>query len=370
MPRPVSALCLLLVMLLHGSVTAQPLWESLNKKVISDHIIPNYLIFKKAAETFNAETVSFCTAPTAQSQAKLRKHFLELNNSWMNIQHLRYGPVEDNQAYYRIQLYPDKRNAVGKHLAVQIKSSDLKKLKPARFQRLSVALQGISALEHLLYSDRYPLQTFVSTEETASFNCGLVRAIGQNLHNISNQLYDEWTSDQSAYALLSNEKKFPLRGNDQEKALQARTEVTSLLYSGYSLQIQLILEHKLMRPLNKSIKKAKPHFSEARFSKNSLQNIVINLQSLEKMFDITYAPLLDIKKQGPELHKEIKAVYAKAIAQAKNIKTPLVQAVKSPDHRPKVEELLETIKQLNQLTTGPMVETLVIPMRFNAMDGD
>ena len=353
------------------NIQAQPLWETLNNKVIKEHIIPHYKGFQQTAQTFSTHADNFCANVSKENLQSLRNAYSQLNQAWMRIQHIRNGPpIEQNHNYFRIQLFPDKRNAVGKHLAVLLKAENTEKLNPKKFKRLSVALQGITALEHLLFSDKYPLDMFRASNEEKSFTCGLVLAISHSLDMLSTELVSQWTSDTTPYALFVNVKKFPLKGNEQEKEFKARTEITSLIYNQYHTQLRSIIEHKLMLPLGKELKRSKPHFSESKFAQHSLSNISINLVALKELYQLTYAPLLEIKSGGAEINQDILNAYDKINLQIKNIELPLRQAVSHPQQRQAVEELLNAVKHLHELTVGPMQQLLAIPIRFNAMDGD
>ena len=352
-----------------SNLYAQPLWQTLNDKVVQLHIIPGHKAFNDKALAFEKVVPQFCSNPSEQSLALLRERFREVNNAWMRIQHIKHGPIEENRRLYRIQLFPDKRNAVGKHLALQFKKMNFDKLTPKNFSRLSAALQGINALENLLYSPRF---TFfeLESEEKRKFHCGLLSGISLNLSNISTRLLAEWTTDESLYAKFVNEKKYPLKGSAEEQALTARTEITSRIFNGYYTQLQLILERKLLLPLGKSAERAKPHFSEAYLSQHSTQNIAINLQTLESLYELTYAPYLEMKTNGEAVHKKIKQAYADVHQQISLLQAPLSQAVGDENLRPAVELLVKKLENLFELTIGEMRETIVIPMRFNSLDGD
>ena len=352
-----------------SSLYAQPLWQTLNEKVVQLHIIPGHQAFNAKALAFEKVVPKFCSNPSEEHLMLLRDHFRQLNNAWMRIQHIKHGPIEEKRRLYRIQLFPDKRSAVSKHLALQFKKLDFEKLIPKKFHRLSAALQGISALESLLYTERFSFFK-QDSEEKRKFHCALLSGISLNLSNISTRLLAEWSGDNSSYEKFVNEKKYPLKGSASEQALTARTEITSRIFNGYYTQLQLILERKLIAPLGKSAERAKPHFSEARFSQHSIQNIAINLQTLESLYDLTYAPYLEVKSNGEEVHKKIKHAYAEIHKQINSLQTPLSQAVGDENLRPAVELLVKKLENLYEFTIGEMRETIVIPMRFNSLDGD
>ncbi len=352
------------------SVLSQPLWQTLNEAVVQEHIIPHHETFEKATHNLKESAQSFCGDVSLETLADIRQAYFSANDAWMQLQHFHHGPIHKERRIYRIQLFPDKRNAVGKHLKKLLKSADWDRLTPENFIRLSTALQGLSTLEHLLFSEDYPLDSFQSSNTEQNFQCALTIAISQNLNNIAQRVLEEWQQDIPLYEQFFNVKKYPLAKDKEDPELKGRTEVTAIIFYSYHTQINHIINSKLRMPLGKSIEKSRPHWSEMKFSQRSLENIKLNLTALEALYDLSYAPYIQIKEDGDIVHQKIKKVYSGIKNHIDRLNMPLSQAIKDPNERIQVEELMSKLETLYRVTMTRMTKTLAIPLRFNGIDGD
>ncbi len=352
------------------SVLSQPLWQTLNEAVVQAHIIPQHEIFEKTTHALEESAQKFCRDINLDTLANIREAYFSVNDAWMQLQHFHHGPIHKERRIYRIQLFPDKRNAVGKHLNKLLKSADRTRLTSENFVRLSTALQGLSALEHLLFSEDYPLNSFRDADTEQNFQCALVVAISQNLNVIAQRALREWQQDIPLYEQFFNVKKYPIAQDDADPELRARTEVTAIIFYSYHTQISHIINSKLKMPLGKSIEKSRPHWREMRYSQRSLENIKINLTALETLYDLSYAPYIQLKKDGDGTHQKIKRAYRNIQKHIDSFQMPLGQAVKDPTGRGQVEALINKLEGLYRETMTLMAKTLAVPLRFNGIDGD
>ena len=349
---------------------ANSLWDTYNRAIIEQHIVPKLEELHSAAKQLDNKTNQFCQTPTTDTLNILRHAYFAVNDAWMGIQHMRRGPIDKDRRFYRIQLYPDKRNAVGKQLLRKIKISDASQLVPDKFPKLTVAIQGISALEQLLFRERYPISAFQSNDQQRSYHCQLLQAISANLVSITKNIHHEFTETKDIYDLLVNAKRFPVDESAPDLALQKRIEVSATILNSYYTQLDTISTHKLGMPLGKSLEKARPKRSESTYSQRSLHNIKLNLLALEQIYEITYSPLLELQPESQALNKKIKQLFSRIHQQINNIGMPLEEAVKNATARKMVIELQSSIDQLHTITLKTMASTLGLPLRFNSLDGD
>ncbi|MFC1750449.1 imelysin family protein, partial [Pseudomonadota bacterium] len=289
--------------------------------------------------------------------------FHQTMDAWAGVQHLRTGPVESFDRYHRFQLWPDKHNTGNKQIAKLLAAEDIDALTTEHFGEASVAIQGLSAMERLLFGKKGTVEQFIK-ENKASYHCLLVAAIAHNLTSMSRSLVEEW-SKEPPYEMLFISAGGMTYELKLEKDISSRKEITTGFFNNLYTQVQSVIDQKLLRPLGKK-SKAKPRYLESWRSLRSLRNIELNLRAVESLYETGFAPALNNK----ELHKQIKKAFKTAYNAASTIKSPLYDALKDNDKRKNIEALLASTRKLQSLLTGPLPEALDIELGFNALDGD
>ena len=96
---------------------------------------------------------ALCKAPGDDTLKSAQQQFAALTAAWARIQYISFGPIFEHQRAFRIEYWPDKRNVVGRQLAEVLKKQDHAALEPERFATTTVGVQGLPALERLLFGD-------------------------------------------------------------------------------------------------------------------------------------------------------------------------------------------------------------------------
>lgn len=368
--KQLNPLLLLTVMLAACTTLPQAATlQSANHAIVKQHIIPSYQTLASASIALEKKSDALCASPNQQHLDETKRRFHQTMDAWMAVQHLRNGPVEILTRYHRFQLWPDKHNTGSKQLAKLLAAKDIDALEADRFARGSVAVQGLSALERLLFSKKITLETF-GTAAQPSYHCLLIKTIARNLSTMSTNLANEWNASPTPFHTLFVSSGHTLNKHITDKDLDMKMNVTAIFYNNLTTEIQAIIDQKLERPMQANTNKAKPRYTESWRSQRSLRNIEINLQALESLHDVGFAPLLLTKPNGEKLNKKITQTFQTIHTSISKIKTPLSEALKNKNQRSALEQLVDEIRQLQSLLTGPLSQTLKIPLGFNALDGD
>jgi len=243
------AVSLLLTLAAAGSRGAEPQHYL---RIADEHIIPGYEVLAQATAGLNEQAAVFCTRPDAPALQSLREHFHDAMDAWQSIQDIRFGPVEFLMRNYRYELWPDKRGTVGKHLRRLLAARDPAALEPERFAVGSVAEQGFSALERLLFGPHVSPEEF-ATGENGRYRCAVVRAITRNLAQMSSGLLHDWTRGEAPHR---DYFATAARGNAYYEDDQ---ELSARLLNSVHTQLQVVVDQKLDRPLGGSPERAGPN---------------------------------------------------------------------------------------------------------------
>ncbi|PVZ72244.1 imelysin family protein [Pelagibaculum spongiae] len=335
-------------------------WTKTNQQLIDQQIIPSYQKLSASSAQLAQLSQQFCQSPNQAGLQSLQQQWKQVMADWTQAQPVRFGPADSFLRHYRIEMWPDKRNTGGRQFNKMIAKADPALLETKKFSRSSVALQGLTASERLLFGKKSQASLFGGSDKN-QFRCNLQLAIASNLQGITSKIKDEWqTGEQSYRALLLSTGQ---KGND---FFSSDSEITARFLNNLYTQLQSIVDQKLLAPLGSSLEKAKGKKSESWRSKNSLENIKNNLLATQQWYLIAFAPEL----KGQALDGDIKAAFTTALLSVDAIKLPLVQAVADATQRAKVQTLVKNTSSLKNLIGSKLPSAINLPLGFNSLDGD
>jgi hypothetical protein len=329
--------------------------------------------FEKATAGLSTAAVAFVKKPGADTFAGVLQGFGAASDAWMAVQVLRFGPMTQNQRLDRIAYWPERSNMTEKQMAVFLSAADKAKLAPASFATASVAIQGLSGLERLLFdngksADNKPvsdkaLAQLTAQTPAAAYRAALIAAIAANLHAIAKEGGKAW-HDLSA----------KLAKGDQGGFAASPQEATNQIYAGLVTGIQMVSGQKIGIPLGKSADTAKPHQAEQWRSGRSLHDIQQNIVALRQALlgDPAGSVIaLVAADAAPDLRAKITAALDACDQAIPTVTQPLDIAVADDAAgRPQVQALLVKINQLRDVLTNDLPKAAGITLGFNDLDGD
>ncbi len=340
-----------------GGARADEATAALAAWLAEEHALPRYTALAESGASLSTALAAHCDGQADMAAA--RQAYRQAMDAWMAVQHIRFGPVDYLTRHSRLYFWPDKTNALGKQLPRALKAQDAQLLEPATFAKTSVALQGLPALERLLFSDKKPTET--------PYGCAFAQAIGANVANISAGVLEDWRDGEGAYAKrIADADRSDLLFNDSK-------EVVALFFGSLHEALRATDELRLGRPLGEAGGRPRPRRAESWRSGRSLRNVTLLLDSLALMVEGPggqgFAALL--RRRGEDvLAERLLAAVAQARAGAAAIEAPLADAVADPARRPAVEALRDAVRGLHGLIATEVSPALELWIGFNSLDGD
>ncbi|MEQ9814914.1 MAG: imelysin family protein [Azospirillaceae bacterium] len=158
-------------------------YESLNQAIIDGQIVPAHDAFVAATEALETTLGDFCDGSVDNLDAVIAAYHGAYDD-WMALSWINFGPETLFMRPVRVHFWPDRRNALGRQLGELLNAPRDDLLDPATLGETSVALQGLPALERLLFE--------VEGLAAGSYACDLARSIAANLHAIGQDLARAW----------------------------------------------------------------------------------------------------------------------------------------------------------------------------------
>ncbi len=307
-------------------------------EAISKDILPGYAGFTRATGALAQAAEADCT-PEA-----LKAPWNATFDAWLEVAHLRFGPVEEKGRALAIAFWPDPKAIGARQLEGMLTKADPDLLDPAGMAQISVAARGLFGLERLIYDPAF-------TE--GAYACDLRRALSADLAEMAQSVETGWTGGYADLLLNAGAE-----GNTQFLTVaEARQALFTQLISG----LEFNADQRLGRPLG-SFDKPRPERAEALNSGRSLQNVTLSLLALRD-----YARAL---AQGMGDIPNTEAAFARAIASAEALNDPVFAGVSEPGSRLKVEILQQNIRLAHDAALAEIGAVLGVTAGFNAADGD
>ena len=201
--------------------------------------LPAYRSFYDTALSFsNASTTAGADACRYQNDASLnmlKQQYKDLVAKFSFMELYRIGPLLENNRQNRLFYWPDKRRVGERQLRTLLSADDAANLTAQDLEKKSVALQGLPALERLLFGGRAQAQLGQSSWEP---DCRVVQAIAGNILSMAGQIRESWQPGHSFIQSLLN----PAADSEyfRNKAEVLRSLVTQIV-----IGIEVVLERKL-----------------------------------------------------------------------------------------------------------------------------
>ena len=167
-------------------ITSQALAE-ISAAVIDKHILPSYRALGSAAERLKDVTRSWCDANAASPPGAVLDGYRETVLAFARVEMVRFGPASRENRSQRIAFWPDTRGVVRRQVQRALASGDSKLATKEVIATQSAAIQGLPALELLLFP---PVR---EPSTAAGHRCKLAAAIAANVADLADDITREWT---------------------------------------------------------------------------------------------------------------------------------------------------------------------------------
>lgn len=163
---------------------------------VDQFIVPHIQTLTQKTARMNAALQAVCKegADDATRRAAVAS-FADTVRAWGSLDFIRFGPVSRNHRLERVLFWPDPRATTSRQLNGLLAARKPELLEAGALAKQSVAVQGLTALEVLLFDEKAPLGA--STEETARYRCALASAIAANIDTVASEISTGWTGEDS-----------------------------------------------------------------------------------------------------------------------------------------------------------------------------
>ncbi|MGJ8669010.1 MAG: imelysin family protein [Oceanococcus sp.] len=313
--------------------------NAINLHIAEEIIEPAFAKTAAASEQLATNSAALCAAFNAANLAITRQAWKDTWFAWQAASIFTFGPLSE-EARLRIEFFPDDRDLV------ESRSEDFLQDPSVELNQLSAPVQGLPALEYLLFSPRDQRQVI----------CPAVSHIGEFLNNSLQSIHQAWPD----YI-------------EQNFALSDSAGLTQLVESVIR-EVVSVRDDELGRPLgNNNGNAALPQRVSSPYAEQSLNAIVAELNGIEQLFRGEGGPALGyrIRSLGGGVYEDdVLALIGQTRNGLDSIDSALVTAVTQATSRAQLYQVYDgAFAQLRNQIQDLGGAVGVVP-GFNANDGD
>ncbi|WP_238912154.1 imelysin family protein [Achromobacter xylosoxidans] len=311
-----------------------------------------------AATDLEGALGQWCGKPDADGAKRVEAAFAGLALAWARLEPLRFGPLVQANRYERLAFWPDTRGVMPRQVQALIAAQDAEQLKPGALAGRSVAVQGLPALEFVLYGE--PAALTQTAAPTFGYACGYARAVSANIAAISRDVAQAW----EAKAEFGRQFARPQAGNDLYRDPQ---EVAAEAMKALSTGLQFARDVKLLPVLGDSAESARPKRAAFWRSGLSTRTLAASLDGLAAFYTAGgYA----LPKGEDWMPGAVLGELGNAARALREAPAPLEQALADAEGRRLLGLAALTLKNAKAIVDQDLAPALGVTIGFNALDGD
>ena len=326
-------------------------------RAIDGFVRPAYAAFHETTGALDKAAKTLCAAPDAAGLDAARTAFDATVAAWSRVEIVRLGPVTEDNRLERILFWPDRKSIGLKQVQAALAAKDETATTVDSLTGKSVAVQGLGALEFVLFG--------TGSEDLAAgdaHRCAFGAAIAGNLDAIAGSLEQGWNGPDGFSARWTQPAADnPLYRNDTE----ALNELAAIFVNG----LELIRDQRLNGFLGREMDDDKPKQALFWRSRNTVATLAGNVAGLKALFGASgygRSPTAD----AAAIVTAIDAEFDKALAAAQAADAPVADLLADPVRRASLIDFGKATSRLSDLVGKQLSAKLGLSAGFSSLDGD
>lgn len=333
---------------------------ALVRNAVETVIRPGYAAFAEASKVMAGAADRLCEAPSAETLKAARDAFAGTVATWSRIEYVQFGPVREGNRLERILFFPDRKGIALKQVQAWIGKPEAAAADPAAMAGKSAAVQGLPALEFVLFGTG---ADGLAEKTGTEWRCVIGESIAGNLSEMAAELVEDWADGKGIRFQLENPGAGNLLYRDGGEAL---AQVLKVLPNGY----ELMAETRLKPFLGENPDAAKPKaalFWRSGLTGLSLAENLKGLQALASVEGLAEGLSEDVEGWAPSnLSFETMA----ALSLLEKSDKPLDQVAVTAEGHARLSQLVRQLDNLREVATTGILGGYGLAAGFSSLDGD
>ncbi|MDW9435112.1 imelysin family protein [Sinorhizobium meliloti] len=335
---------------------------SVMTQAVDGFIIPGYRDLARATNALSEASAALCKSPSEAALEAARSAFSDVVETWSTIEIIRLGPALEQNRFERFLFYPDRKSTGLKQVQAILANKDESAARAENLKGKSVAVQGLGALEFVLYGTGAE----ALSGENGGFRCRYGLAVSENLRSIAGEFLAEWEKPDDIQAAW----KEPGPGNP---LFRDNKEAATALLGVLVHSVEMIKDQRL-RPFYAGTVDGKPDKGHPKLaiywrSANTMPAISANFSALHRLFDTAGMERL-LPADSRSIAGSIDFLFKALIAAADRIEGPVGAALADERQRATLDFIALNTADLLDRLNREFGGSIGLGAGFSFADGD
>ncbi|MCV3205876.1 peptidase M75, Imelysin [Mesorhizobium sp. YC-39] len=328
------------------------------QRAIDGFVRPAYASLHQHAEALTNSMRSLCTAPSQKELDAARAEFSATVDAWSAVEIIGFGPIKENNRLERMLYWPDRKSIGLKQVQAALAGKDPSATDPVQLAGKSVAMQGLGALEFVLYGDG--AETLAGKDDP--YRCAYGAAVAGNIETMAGDVSDAWNKPDGFAALWANP-------GPQNALYRDGTEAVTELVGVFINELEMVRDVRLKGFFGGSPEADKPKQAIYWRSGNTTRSLAGNLSGMDALFQASRlgdALPPDARWMAESIHIQL----VNGAADASAVEGPIAKALVDPAQRQKLDHFSLVTSSLTTLIGTRLTTEFGLTAGFSSLDGD
>jgi predicted lipoprotein len=326
--------------------------------ILEAHVRPAYERFGRDADLLASEVDGLCEAPSLEALASTRRILESAARSYFALMPVRFGPILEANRQERLAFWPDPRGLGLKQVQKLLAEADPTAADPASLARKSVGVQGLTALEFLLYGTG----SEVLQAGGEDYRCRYAAAIAANVRTIAAEMSAAWEEGGAATALWTEP-------GPSNPLFQTHKEAAGKILNTAAAGIEVVVDSMIAAPFGESEDRARPKVAPFWRSNQSMPAAASALEATQHLLEVSGVFAM-LSPHDEWLGNSIVFEIRNAGEGVRSIVAPVEAAVQDETSRETIRYVEVALHSLKRAVGRELSSAIGLEQGFNANDGD
>jgi uncharacterized protein len=328
------------------------------QRAIDGFVRPAYARLHDHAGNLARAMHMLCQAPSQDELDAVRAEFSSTVDAWSVVEIIRFGPIAEDNRLERMLFWPDRKGIGLKQVHSALANKDPTAADPAQLAAKSVAMQGLGALEFVLYGEG--AETLAGKNDP--YRCAYGAAIAGNIEAIAANVSDAWNKPDGFATLWANP-------GPQNALYRDGTEAVTELVGVFISELEMVRDVRLKGFLGANAEADKPKQAIYWRSGNTARSLSGNLSGMDALFRASQlgdALPPDARWMAESVHVQL----VNGADTAASIRGPIDKTLADPELRKKFDYFELVTSSLTTLIGTRLTAEFGLTAGFSSLDGD
>jgi predicted lipoprotein len=335
-----------------------PTGRTVITQAVEDAIRPGFAAFAEAARDMRMAMGGLCDEPSVAGLEDARGRFRDVVLAWSRIENYHFGPLMKENRSERILFWPDRKGIALKQVQAILANKDATAADPATLKAKSVAVQGLGALEFVLFGTG--AEALAVPE--GDFRCDYGNAISGAVSDVATEMSVEWFAVPGIATRM-------MRPSDDDPDYRSNDEVLQELIGVMAHGVEAIRDQRILPFLGRDGAPPKPKSALFWRSNMTMPSILANFEGLRALLVNS-----DIWRYAPTeqfwIGEQAMSEFDTVTIYGSGVTGTVEEAMADPAHLDQVTDIVTSSQVLGKLVGEDLPAALGLSVGFSSLDGD